>query len=1200
MLKAFLAFLFVLSFWSNFAAQTSNASLLIGRVAVNQNQVAFTYAGKIWLVDRTGGAAKRLTNTPNEETNPVYSPDGKWIAFSRSNGNDWDVFIIAADGGAEARRVTLMPEDDFVTAWTPDGKEVIFETTRDEEGLTRLYKSAVENGTLAVALPLPQAFQGTFSPDGSRIAYNPRLSFGEWRYYRGGSTAPIYIADLKTGAVEKLPNQNFNDKFPMWLGDKIYFTSDRTGIFNLFSYDLKTKQAKQLTKFDGQGIRAASAANDAIAFVQNGKIHLLDLATNQDKVIDVSVSPETSELAPRAVNAMRFLEQILPSADGEKIAFGTRGEVLLFDTKTSAAKNLTNTSGAAERYPSISPDNKSIAYFSDESGEYALHVRSLENDSVKKIAIEPKPSFYWETTWSPDSKKIAFSDRQLNLWLADIEKGTAAKVDTSTYSAQTGWTPNFSPDSRFLTYAKRLKNRAATVYIHDLAQKKSFQITDGVTHAEMPVFDANGKYLYFVSSLNAGTSEFDWGVLNGVFANPLVVRRVHALILAKDTPSPFVPGNQPNPDAKIGEIAPQVKIDFDNISTRFINLPLPQRDYSQLVAGRAGKLILVADEWSSAPGDFNEQSQSQAIYTYDLAKGGEMQKTIGAVDAVDIMRDGNRILYRKGRDYFITSAETPAKSGDGKQDFSKMEIRVNPAEEWKQMFHESVRIMRDWFYDPNYHGQNLEQLEREYSAYLPTITRRTDLNRLMQQMLGHVSVSHLAIGGGDQPQPAGQGNRIGLLGADYAIENGKYRFKKIYGATSYAASNGSFNAPLSMAGVDVREGDYILEVGGQKVEASKNILSYFENTGGKPTKLTVSANADGSNPRTYTVYPTNGENRLRRANWAENNRKLVEKLSGGKLGYIFIENYDPNGINNAIRGLTGYADKAGIIVDQRFNGGGITPDYLIEWMARKPLYYYMFRGGDDIATPVNPAPPVKVMLINEWNGSAAETGAFMFKLGKVGTIVGKRTYGGGIGPYFFTPRLIDGGRVQLPNRAAYNPDGTTWGIENDGVHPDVEVEITPQDWMANRDSQLEKAVEVAMAQAAKNPVIKPKRPTFPNHPYAKQAMTGVFNLPTPGSAFPLPATKAEVKPVVTGKFAEYLGQFETPMGVVVFSQEGDKLIGLAGGERIELVSDAAAKDKFTAQTASVTVTFERGSDGKINGVTIIIPSGREIKGKKIN
>ena len=344
------------------------------------------------------------------------------------------------------------------------------------------------------------------------------------------------------------------------------------------------------------------------------------------------------------------------------------------------------------------------------------------------------------------------------------------------------------------------------------------------------------------------------------------------------------------------------------------------------------------------------------------------------IDAVDITRDGSKILYRKGRDYFLTGAEAAAKPGEGKQDFSKMEVRVNPPEEWKQMFHESMRIMRDWFYDPNYHGQNLAQLEREYAAYLPSITRRSDLNRLMSQMLGYVSVSHLGIGGGDAVPPVGGGNRIGLLGADYEIANGHYRFKKIYRSTSFAAANGPSNAPLDQPGVDIREGDYLLEVDGQKVDAAKNVLGYFVNALGRPVKITVSADPAGSNPRTSTVYPSVGENRLRRANWAENNRKLVERLSGGKLGYIFIEGYGAEGIMNAIRGLTGYADKAGIIVDQRYNGGGITPDYLIEWMARKPLYSYMFRGGDDIATPVNPAPPVKVMIINELNGSAAETG----------------------------------------------------------------------------------------------------------------------------------------------------------------------------------------------------------------------------------
>ena len=747
------------------------------------------------------------------------------IAFSRLNGNDWDVFIAQADGSGEPLRVTMMPEDDFVTGWTPDGREVIFETTRDEEALTRLYKTSAERLALASPLPLPQSFSGSISPDGTRIVYNPRAGAGDWRYYRGGYAAPIWIANLKTGALEKVSNGTYNDRNPMWVADKIFFVSDRTGIYNLHVYDTKTKKAEQLTKYAGSGVRTAAATNGAAVYVQGGRIHLLDLSTSKDQAINVSVMPDTSELAPRNVSAVRFVEQLLPSATGDRIVFGARGEVIVFDPANGSYKNLTNTPGIAERYPVISPDNKSVAYVSDESGEYALHVRSLENDSVKKIRIEEKPSFYWELVWSPDSRKLAFPDRRLGLWLVDLNTETAVRVDTSTYSAQESWNANFSPDSRFLAYAKRLKNRAGTVFIYDLAQKKAFQVTDGVTHTQLPVFDRNGKYLYFVSSMNAGTSEFSWGVLNGVFANPLVVRRVHALMLSKDQPAPFLPNGQPNPDAKVSDIVPQVKIDFDGLGARVINMPLPPRDYAELVVGSPGKLILANRDWTGDPGG----PSGQTVSAFDVAKGGQMQKIVDQINEVDITADGKKILYRKGRDFFLVSTDAPAKPDEGRQDFSKMEVRVVPAEEWRQIFHESMRIMRDWFYDPNHHGQNLAALETEYAAYLPATVRRSDLNRLMQQMLGSISVSHLGVGGGDAPQPGGSGNRIGLLGADYEIANGKYRFKKIYRSTSYASPNGAFGAPLDQPGVDVHDGDYLLKVNDQPVDADKNVLSYFEN-----------------------------------------------------------------------------------------------------------------------------------------------------------------------------------------------------------------------------------------------------------------------------------------------------------------------------------------------------------------------------------
>lgn len=1183
------------------AQQSAAPPLLISRVSINQSHIAFTCAGKIWLVERTGGTAKRLTNTPNEETNPVFSPDGRRIAFSRANGNDWDVFVAAADGSGEPTRITMMPEDDFVTGWSPDGREVIFETTRDEESLTRLYKTSADSLALASALPLQQSYNGSMSPDATRIVYNPRSGAGDWRYYRGGYAATMWIANLRTGAIEKLSNGTYNDRNPVWIGDRIFFVSDRSGIFNFYSYDLKSKKTQQLTNYADYGVGAAAAMTDAAVYVQRGRIHLIDLNSNSDRIVNVSVTPDTSELAVRSAAAMRSLEQFLPSPNGDRIVFGARGEVIIFDPANGSYKNVTNTPSIAERYPVISPDNKSVAYMSDESGEYALHIRSLENDSIKRISIEPKPSFYWDLAWSPDSKKITCADRRLSLWLIDVTTETAVRVDTSTYSAQQSWNANFSPDSRFLAYSKRMKNRAGVVIIYDIAQKQNFQLTDGITHAEMPVFDRNGKYLYFVSSPNAGTTEFRWGVLNGIFANPLVVRRVHAVVLSNAQPSPLLPNGQPNPDAKLSEIAPQVKIDFEGLRSRFVNLPLAQRDYSAMAVGLPGNLILSNREWSGDPGG----PTSQTIYSFDLARGGQMQKLVEQISSIDVTADGKKILYRKGREYFLVSSEAPPKADEGLQDFSKIEVRVVPGEEWRQMFHESIRIMRDWFYDPNHHGQNLVALEKEYAAYLPGIVRRSDLNRLMQQMLGSVSVSHLGVGGGDSPPPGGSGNRIGLLGADYEIAHGKYRFKKIYRSTPYSSPAGSFSAPLDQPGVDVREGDYLLQVNDQPVDAAKNVLVYFENTVGRPTKISVSASADGTSPRTYTVFPALGENRLRRANWAEGNRQLVEKLSGGRLGYIFIEGYGGEGLMNAIRGLTGYSDKQGIIIDQRFNGGGITPDYLIEWMKRKPLYYYMFRGGDDIATPVNPAPPVKVMIINELNGSAAETGAFMFKLAQVGPIVGKRTFGGGIGPYYFTPSLIDGGQIRLPNRAAFDPRGTTWGIENTGVSPDFDVEITPADVIAGRDPQLEKAVEVALAEITKNPLLVPKRPPFPVHPGSQnkeqsEAMS-VSSLPQAGSAYPAPPAKSELPQTPTatdGKFAAFVGNYDGgTLGVLVVRQEGEKLFAFdPGGQRIELVPEGA--DKFTTQPSSSTVSFERDAGGKVTTILVRFADGRTIKARR--
>jgi tricorn protease len=1079
MLKLFCAsaILFLIAHLST--AQTPAAPLLFGRATVNRTHIAFAYAGDIWLVEKGGGDARRITTDPNEENYPVFSPDGSLLAFSRQTGGDWDIFVMPATGG-EARRLTYMPEDDLVMNWTPDGRNILFQSHRDEENGYRLYTIPAD-GVFPTALPLPQAFEGSYSADGKRIAYAPRTPFGNWRYYRGGMTAPVWLANLSDGNLERLPRGNYNDKSPMWVGDKIYLVSDRTGTANLFAYDIQTKQSKQLTTFEKYGIRTASAGGGSIVFVRDGYLYLHDLATSQTRQVEARVNLDSSELRPRPVNGARNIEWVSLSSSGDRLIFGTRGEALWFNPASGEMKNLTQSSGSAERYPVISPDGRLIAYFSDESGEYQLHVRNANGEGeTKKIAIEQKPSFYRELTWSPDSRKLAFTDKRLALWYADVLAGNARRVDTSQYSFQEQWFPKWSPDSRWLTYSKHLANRVRTVYIYGLEDGKAHQITDGRTHTEAPVFDRSGKYLYFIASANAGTSEFGWGVLNGVMARPLVTRTLHALVLQDGVAAPLLPNGQPNPDARFEEQSAPLRIDFEGISRRVIDLPLAPRDYAELVTtDKAGLLFVLVSEWPKSPSPLSRPTQ--ALYTYDLTKPPKFDKLVEEIDGYDISRDGLRLLYVKGRDWFLVPASAPIKADEGKLDLKGLEINIDPRAEWRQMYREAWRIMRDWFYDPNYHGQNLPELERHFAEYLPQVTRRADLNNLMSQMLGFISVSHLVVGGGDVPPPASQPSRVGLLGADYEINQGRYRFKRIYSSSRFNDPNGSVPAPLDRPGISVREGEYLLAVDGQNIEASKNIYSYFEGKAGKPTKITVGASPTGEGSRQLTVFPAAGENRLRRAYWAEMNRRRVEEMSGGRLGYIFVETYG-QGIMDFIRGLSGYSDKQGVIIDQRFNGGGITPDYLIEWLKRRPIYYYTYREGDSLATPVNPGPPTAVLITNEFNGSAAETFAFMFKLGHVGPIVGWRTYGAGIGPYVFTPDLIDGGSIQLPNRAAYDPIGASWGIENVGVIPDVEVEITPRDFMSGRDPQLERAIQAGMEGLKKNVPVAPKIPKYPVHP----------------------------------------------------------------------------------------------------------------------
>jgi len=1095
--------------------QNDGVRRLISNLAVSESYVVFSYAGDLWRVMRPGGVAERLTSGPAEDDFPVFSPDGLNVAFSRRGVDDWDVYLIGLQGG-EPQRLTYNPEADIARGWSPDGARVLFTSHRDEEGIFRLYTIGMHEAFPA-PLPLPRAWDGSFSPEGSRIAYVPfalplELGSGDWRYYRGGMASPIWIARVNDSRIVKLPRENSNDREPMWVGGTIYFVSDRTGTFNLHAYDVEANSVEQLTSYARYGVESAAAGGGVIAFVQDGGIRLYDPATRETRTLTIEIEPDTSGLEARSVGGAGWIQSAAPSASGERVVLGVRGDVVSFDVESGAAENLTQTPGIAERYPAVSADGQSIAYFSDESGEYQLHVRPANGQgSVRKIPVELRPSFYRELTWSPDSKRLAFSDKRLNLWVVDLETGGARRVATSSYSGQDRYYPAWSPDGVWLAYSMVEANRVGAVYLYHIERSRHARVSDGRVHAEHPVFDRSGRYLYFLASNTAGLGEFGWSVLSGELFRPLVTRRLHVALLDERTPPPVLPvTGAPNPEAesippgaapgerpaarpegrqrppgpgRSGAARPGMQVPglagagIQGTESRSVPLPLPAQDYAELAAGEPGVLYVSVRQWPAPqPGS----TPSRTLYRYELSQPRELQKLVEDVSEFSVTADGRKILYKQGNSWFLIAGDQAPEAGAGRLDLASIQIEVDPAAEWRQIYREAWRLMRDYFYDPNYHGQNLSELEQHYATYLPTLARRRDLNTLLGKALGYVSVSHLSVGGGDLPEPLGQRSRIGLLGADYEIDRGRYRITRIYHSGPYNSGNPLLQAPLDQPGVSVAEGEYLLAVDGEQILTTRNLYSYFEGKALRPVRITVSSEPEGRETRTFTVVPLPGENTLRRWNWALRNRQLVEEQTQGVLGYIYVPSFGSAALELVFAQLLESVDRRGLIIDQRFNGGGITADWLIEWLQRRPLYYYAFRQGDNLGVPTNALPAAKVLLINDADFSAAETFALMFKLGRLGKILGTRTAGAGIGPYVFIPELIDGGRISIPNRAAFDPTGS-WAIENEGVAPDIAVEWLPEDWRAGRDPQLQRAIEMVLQLIVNNPPPEVKRPEYPVH-----------------------------------------------------------------------------------------------------------------------
>lgn len=1065
-------------------AQLCNAAdqpLLFQNPTLSKDQIAFVFAGDLWIVGRNGGRASRLTTGSGIESHPYFSPDGSLIAFTGQYDGNTDVFVVSANGGVP-QRLTYHPGEDVTVGWTPDGSKILFRSPRySYRDSDRLFTVAPTGG-FPGEIPLPRAEEGSYSLDGQQLAYVPLFQWQPaWKRYRGGQTKPIWIANLKDSSVEQLPRENSNDFNPMWIGNSIYFLSDRKGPVTLFRYDIGSKQVTQLLQNDGFDFKSASAGPSGIVYEQVGSLHLFDLATNSQKQIQINVEGDFPEVRPhfQKVPAKSLTNGHL-SPTGIRAVFEARGEIVTVPSEKGDIRNLTRSTSVMDRDPAWSPDGKWIAYFSDESGEYALHIRSQNGvGDVRKIHLGTPPSFFYGPRWSPDSKKIAYTDKRLNIWYVDIEKQKPVKVDTDTYeSFIRERDPVWSPNSQWIAYPKFLPNHLHAIFIYSLESGKTQQITDSMSDALYPAFDASGKYLYFAASTNMALS-VGWLDLSSM--DRPVTRSIYAVVLDKNEPSPITPES----DEEKGEVkeekkdkeeavkkTPVVRVDFENIGQRIIALPIPPRNYIATAAGKEGNLFVL--EGSSVLLSSADNGPKFTAYKFDL-KSRKTDKYLEEITSFDVSSNGEKMLYAKADKFFLAPTEKPPKPEDEKElSVDSLEVYTNPKEEWAQMYHEVWRLFRDFFYDPGYHGLDITAAEKYYAQFLPNLASRVDLNYLLEDMLGEFTAGHIFVGGGDSPEI--KQVKVGLLGADYSIDNGKYKFARIFNGENW---NPELRAPLTQPGVNVSAGEYLLSVNGQKVDSTKEVFSYFEGTAGKSTTLEVSKDHDGKSAREVTVVPVDSETNLRYLAWIEGNRRKVDELSGGRLAYVHLPDTASGGYSNFNRYYFAQIGKEGAVIDERYNHGGDLADYIIDYLHRPMMSRMITREGAEMASPFSSIYGPKAMIINEMSGSGGDAMPWYFRKAKVGPLVGKKTWGGLIGIYDYPP-LMDGGSITAPRIAIYGLNGE-WEVENVGISPDVEVEFDPKLVMQGHDPQLEKAVEVVMDMLQKNPLPQYKRPAYPNY-----------------------------------------------------------------------------------------------------------------------
>ncbi|MFL6334735.1 MAG: PDZ domain-containing protein [Pyrinomonadaceae bacterium] len=1103
------------------AAQPKQGDLarLLRYPDINGDQIAFVYAGDIWTVPAQGGTARRLTSHPGLELFPKFSPDGRWIAFSGQYNGTRQVFVIPAEGG-EPRQLTFYNEvaalpprggyDNRVLGWTPDGKNVLFRANRVpmSDRLGRPYLVPVDGGE-EQPLPITEAGGVSYSPDGSRVAFTPLSNeFRGWKRYHGGQSPDVWIYDLKSNTSEQVTTGREQDMLPVWLGDTIYFLSDRDWTMNVYAYDTRSKKTRKVTNHTDYDAAWPSGSGDELVYEQGGYVYRLDAKSGKSERVPIRVYGDFPDTVPYFVNVKEFVETFSISPSGARALFGARGDIYTAPAKEGEVRNLTDSQGVRELAPAWSPDGRWVSYLSDRSGEYEIYVRPSDGAGQERRVSTDGDVWRYPAVWSPDSRMLAYGDKKQRLRIVDVATGRTTDVDHSTNNDITSY--NWAPDSKWIAYAKLGANQFSEIWVYSLASSKTQRLSGGMTSDTEPVFDPKGRYLYFLSNrdFNLTFSAFEF---NYLYTNPT---RVYVGLLAADGPALFLPGSDeeraktketpltqpPNPaqappaqgarpqgqpqggaaptpqatptppsDAAAAQPSPtpaaqpaggavNVRIDFEGFENRVRAIPGPNSNYRHLSATNEGVLYV------SGPGRL-------ALYNID-AKAE--QPIIEGVQDYDLAAGLKHFIFQTRDAYGIAPVAPGQKPDAGLLKLDGLTMKLDPKAEWAEMYTDAWRTMRDWFYDPNMHGTDWKGIRDKYGALIPYVANREDYVNLLTEMGSELMAGHVYADRGNDPPRVTRADG-GLLGAEIVPDaSGYFRIAKIFPGENWQES---FRSPLTEPGVKAKVGDLILTVDGRSTRGVKNFYAMLEGKAARVVTLSLNDRADPGTAHDERVRPVKSESNLRYLDWVQSRRALVERLSGGRVGYIHVPNTAVEGNRELFKGFYPQANKEALVIDDRYNGGGFIPDRMIELLERRPLNYWVRRGTDLTASPAFAHIGPKAMLINGYAGSGGDALPYFFRERNLGRIFGTTTWGGLIG-LSGTPNLEDGSSLSTPSFRFLDISGK-WAVESTGVDPDVEVVDRPEALARGEDPTLEAAVRWLLEELKRNP---PRRPDAPAPP----------------------------------------------------------------------------------------------------------------------